>query len=576
MTAGRDAATLDQGPPAMDGPCGRPGGTCCGGRICELGLACGRGDRCVIEAGSPLPCERTGQCAVGLTCERPDDETPGRCCAPARSTCAASSDCCTGLACDADGVCSPPADVDPDNPGCGGPGAVCCAGFTCLDEGVCRDGRCTGCGQEGEPCCDGASPCTSRSLSCEVSEGPGGEPVATCVDPLDPSRRCGGIDEPCCDDESDGGGCEGDLTCGPSDLCLRPDDRGAEGERCRSRDGCDSGLLCDRRDDPDGVCADTPDGCGRDGQMCCDLGGSSALCEGALSCQFGECDTCRGPSLTCLLGSLLPGEECCGGSSCRPAPLIPRCCMGQGARCSGSLDCCGLMQCRDGTCQCGARNTFCLDSAECCDGLVCDNFLCRAGTDTMDPMCTGRGTSCETNAGCCGALVCSETRSEPTAPAVRQCCSVADTACESGDDCCGRMACDDGECVCVDRGGLCDRDVECCDEDICVAGGCADGEGCARETETCTDDGSSAPRCCGGLRCDVPVTDRERRCCAGVDNRCRSDDDCCGASTCENETCVCVPEGSTCETGLECCAGLSCLETAPDSGAFTCRRPGDE
>jgi hypothetical protein len=228
----------------------------------------------------------------------------------------------------------------------------------------------------------------------------------------------------------------------------------------------------------------------------------------------------------------------------------------------------------DGTCQCGSEGSFCLDSSECCDGLTCDTFQCQP----EGPMCEETGAACESSSECCGGLACSETRSEPTAPPVRQCCAGGSTSCEEDEDCCGRMACEGGECECVGEGGLCDRDIECCEVDgedyICVAGACASGDGCARETESCSADGSTEPMCCGGLRCDAPLTDRDSRCCASLGNRCRNDMDCCGRSTCgEDETCQCVPEGSPCETRLECCTGLTCAETAPDSGSFTCQTP---
>src|SRR5690606_33436587 len=104
---------------------------------------------------------------------------------------------------------------------------------------------------------------------------------------------------------------------------------------------------------------------------------------------------------------------------------------------------------------------------------------------------------------------------------------------------------------------------------------CTPSAGCARETQTCTDTGEGAPTCCGGLRCDSPLpgVGRGRQCCSQVEARCRNDDDCCGGTTCVNESCACVDSGGTCETRLDCCTGLTCAETSAGSGSYTCQTP---
>lgn len=453
-----------------------------------------------------------------------------------------------GLVC-IDGACvSPEDDLPPGSEDCGIVGRTCCPGFTCRSGLVCSEGTCRACGEEGQPCCDGATACVG-SLACDVTTG-------TCVN-ADPATACGEIDRPCCPDPTTGvpSDCSGDLVC-RGGTCLRPDDTGFDGAPCGPRDSCDPGLVCDRRTDPSGICEMTPADCGRDGQMCCDLGGSESICEGSLHCQFGECSTCRGPSLTCLLGGLLPGQQCCAGSVCRPAPLVPRCCMGQGGRCENSLDCCGLMSCgSDGTCSCSRENSFCLDSSECCEGLICDTFLCRP----MGPMCKESGSACSSSGECCAGLACSEVRPDRTAPAVRQCCAGAGTSCATAEDCCGQMACMRGECQCVERGGSCDRDIECCGSDICVAGNCVDGTGCSRERESC----ETTPCCGSELRCLADP----RVCCAGAGQRCYGDEDCCGLMVCgEDQTCQCRrpadPDLGTpaesCVHTIECCGASFC------------------
>ncbi|MCA9609634.1 MAG: hypothetical protein KC619_28745 [Myxococcales bacterium] len=565
--AGRDGSTTgmdgslppdrDAGPNPTGGPCGTAGGACCApGRICELGLDCGRGDVCCIASGSGASCSAASDCCRGLACQT------GRCCAPRTASCTGSSDCCEGLLCSA-GVCAAPEDVDSMPDTCGRPGQRCCDGFTCRDEGVCIEGTCTGCGGEGDRCCDGSSPCTSPTLACDVTS-------ATCVN-ADPATACGEIDNACCPG-LDGAltDCSGELVC-RGGTCLRPDDTGFMGAPCSTRGTCDPGLVCDHRMDPSGLCETPPDDCGRDGQMCCDLGGSEGSCQGSFHCQFGSCTDCRGPSLTCLLGGLLPGQECCSGSVCRPAPLIPRCCMGQGGACENSLDCCGLMFCGgDGMCQCGSDGSFCIDSSECCEGSTCQTFMCRPA-ETMT-MCLEERASCTSSSECCAGLSCSETRTEPTAPPVRQCCSGGSTACEENEDCCGRMLCEDGECQCIERDGLCDRDIECCGDDICLAGSCQDGMGCQRETETCD---PTANECCGALRCARSIRESSHSCCVDRGVRCRTAADCCGNMTCDmtTETCTAVPTGMPCDSVNDCEDGVSCAESMPGAGDWTCRAP---
>jgi hypothetical protein len=571
-SSGIDGSSPDGG--VASGPCGGAGASCCVGRICELGLTCGRGDVCRIEPGSSTLCDSASDCDLGLACEAE------RCCAPRTAACSASSDCCTGLLC-SEGTCQTATDIDPTMPDCGTPGGVCCAGFTCRDEGVCDNttGRCEACGQAGQRCCDGATPCTSASLSCELMRDAGGVVSTQCVDPMDPSRRCGDVDQPCCDGATGmPTDCSGGLTCVTSaggSMCLTPTDTGMMGEPCGPRDTCNAGLVCDRRTTPSGVCEMAPDDCGMNGMMCCDLGGSERACTGGLHCQFNECSMCRGPSLTCLLGGLLPGEQCCAGSTCRPAPLIPRCCMGDGGSCENSLDCCGLMQCNDGMCSCSREGSFCLDSSECCDGFVCDFFQCRM--ETAETMCKEGREACTSGSECCSGLACSETRTEPTAPPVRQCCSGGGTSCTTHEDCCGQMNCEDGECQCVTETGLCDRDIECCNGEggpmlACITGSCEVAEGCQRETQTC--DPLVLGSCCAQLRCDTSRRESASRCCADQGNRCRSSSECCGGMQCMNEECQCIAQGQTCDgMATICCEGLSCLESSAGARDWTCRTP---
>lgn len=557
MDAGMTRVDGDVTDPPVTGPCGTSGGTCCTGRICELGLRCGAGDVCCIQPGGGQACGSATDCCRGLACEG------GACCAPRNTGCSGSSDCCLGLVC-SEGVCIAPEDT-PGPTGCGMLGAVCCTGFTCSSGMACVEGSCESCGDAGQACCDGSSPCIG-SLGCELVTDGSGTLIGTECVYVDPAGACGEIDNACCPDATGTpSSCSGDLIC-RGGTCLKPDDTGFEGAPCGPRGGCDPGLVCDQRMDPDGLCEPAPDDCGRDGQMCCDLGGSETTCGGSLHCQFGDCSTCRGPSLTCLLGGLLPGQQCCAGSVCRPAPLVPRCCMGEGGQCENGLDCCGLMACNDGSCSCSNQNSFCLDSSECCDGLTCQSFTCQPEGE----MCKEIGVSCEgSSSECCAGLACSETRTEPSSPAVRQCCGASETSCDTNEDCCGQMLCKGGACECVGRAGLCDRDVDCCDGDVCIVGSCQAYDGCDRERQVCNPDANS---CCGQLSCLRHYADETGYCCVNQGSTCREAQDCCGNMTCNPDTEKCEPvaEGDVCDTQFDCAPGRTCAEMPAGSGTRRC------
>lgn len=533
----------------VSGPCGPAGRACCAGRTCELGLRCSR-DVCCVQAGSTTRCDSASDCCTGLTC------SGGACCTPRMGTCTGSGDCCSGLVCDA-GVCKSPETDLPGMEGCGGMGGVCCSGFTCRAGLVCMGGRCGTCGDEGEPCCDGATPCSSTTLACNPA-------TAQCIAVPSPEDACGTIDRPACG--MDGmpvmtgsctdASCEGDLRC-VGGMCLDPDDAGGMDQPCGPRGGCDGGLICDYSG-PTPTCETTPEGCGRDMQMCCDTGSTSGPnCEGQLNCQFGGCTTCRGPSLTCVLGGLIPGNECCEGSVCRPAPLVPRCCVGSGEACTSSIDCCGFMQCQDGMCQAGREGSFCTDSSECGEGLTCQTFRCQMDTTAM---CTEAGQPCDASGTCCDALTCSPHRDPDMAmePPPNACCAAGGASCDTDEDCCGRTRCMEGMCECQPDRMECDADSDCCEGLGCVGGFCAATDGCGEENERC-DSAGPIGQCCGNLDCRPDTWNATMYdCCSTVG--CRTDEQCCGEMTCENGMCTARSAGETCAYDLDCEGLLICVD----------------
>jgi len=135
------------------------------------------------------------------------------------------------------------------------------------------------------------------------------------------------------------------------------------------------------------------------------------------------------------------------------------------------------------------------------------------------------------------------------------------------------MLCADGECQCVERAGLCDRDIECCGDDICLAGSCQDGMGCRRETQTCD---PTMRECCGALLCGHSLHAGTDSCCVGRSVHCRTDADCCGNMTCNmtTEVCTAVPLGMSCDSNNDCDDGVSCAESTVGAGDWMCRMVG--
>ena len=548
-----DGSSNIDGSRPSDTVCGPAGMHCCAGNTCELGLRCSSGT-CCVQAHSPTRCTSAADCCQGLTC------TAQTCCAGRSSTCTGSADCCSGLVCSM-GVCMSPSMGDPVGmSGCGAPGAVCCTGFTCLSGHVCNatTGHCEGCGTAGMRCCDGATACADTSLVCNARTG-------NCETAPDPTMRCGRIDGPCCaaDGVSPGGtNCEGGLVC-TAGTCSNSHDTGGPGQPCNPRGGCAMGNICNHTMN---TCMPMPDNCGADMMMCCDTGGGTMGCGGSEHCQFGMCSSCVGPSLSCLLGGILPGQTCCNGSVCRPAPLVPRCCVGQGQMCTNSLDCCGLMQCSGGMCQAGRMGSLCIDSSECGMGLVCHLFMCQP--DPM-AMCAPQGQMCTGAAGCCTGYTCGVSHSATMTTAPTVCCTAHGGSCANEDECCGHMPCTNNMCACLDIDMPCFRDPECCDSGTnmatgatgalgCVAGACQITDHCKRPgmaNVNCT----GRADCCQGLDCLIGHSGGTQTvCCQEGMSPCQHDADCCGTMTCTMGRCTCQAVGRRCSNDIDCCGAATC------------------
>lgn len=180
--------------------CGGTGQRCCNdGAPCQVGRACGAGSTCVACGAVGQPCcwGQAQLCGGGATCA--DD---GNACVA-----------CGGLGqpCCLDDTCTSP------NTYCGWD--TICMQNVPYDGGVDggRDGAVYRCGEEGDPCCEGATPCAG-GLDCSTFEDTNWS-LGFCHSPT-----CGGSEEVCCRGLSSGpDSCVGDPfdtnSCQESGTC---------------------------------------------------------------------------------------------------------------------------------------------------------------------------------------------------------------------------------------------------------------------------------------------------------------------------------------------------------------------
>ena len=492
--------------------CGEVQGPCCQpGRLCESGLRCGNGDRCCATPGGS-PCTSSAQCCVGLQCINQ------ACVAPTHSGCTNPSDCAPGETC-VSGTC----ETAPTADHCGASGETCCPGFVCDSGLACDSGTCGACGDDGQPCCQGANPCISGSLVCMMATNTCGQ--------LPP---CGDEGTPCCEDSS----CSGALKC-VGGSCIVDTECGGDGEACCTHNVCNSTLICDGTSH---TCVAPPSGCGQEGQMCCTTT-AEGECVGSLNCEAATCSDCHGPSGICLFSS-----QCCNGATCRFASWGLHCCVGSGATCVNSTDCCGLMSCVDGMCQGEMNGGLCVDDSSCAEGFHCEIPFCRADAEVM---CVGQGEACSDTETCCTGLTCQNQLDSDS------CCVAGEGACHLSTDCCGEMACEDGQCVCGDEGDICNtaNGADCCEGLSCFAGTCQSADSCLGFAETCTSD----TECCGTLSCERAVPGgTEKQCCSRESVHCFSDEECCGEMTCGADgLCKKRESGESCASAFECVSDCS-------------------
>lgn len=343
--------------------CGGQGQRCCAGGVCGEHLAC------VVTTGPDAAAADAGD-AAAVADATADSGSPAL---PDSGGCN-----CGGPFADAAAADGAP-DVAADDAAPGDAGACTCGTLVC-----------THCGDPGEPCCAGNSPCSSVDLSCDQGRCTG----------------CGGKGEDCCDgvvrcatDE--------DLQCSGG-KCVAP--CGGSGQTC-CNGSCDPGLECD----PQGTCQSVP--CGADGEPCCGQGAPCALAN--LKCVAGSCTAC----------GLSPGQPCCDSTQ--------RC--ADGMMCDGTEHCASCGQEGQPCCPTGCTGNLRCGTDGHCD--TCPNAGTWCGsTQPNGSVCIGVGDASQCRQ--CGGL------GQPCCPG-----GVPDQACPGTPTCCngsghGCTLCSTGSCTC--------------------------------------------------------------------------------------------------------------------------------
>ncbi len=366
----------------------------------------------------------------------------------------------------ASGMCEPRAEPGGEGSDCGGDGQPCCPGNRCDFGSICEPyllNKCIGigtvldllgfeCGKEDQICCLPGLTCEG-TLECDL--------LFCRSDCTSLSDTCSETDQ-CCQ--------RTDTFCQPApqtQRCCHP-----AGGDCSGHLDCCGWMLCD-----EGTCQcqQTGESCVTDEECCPTMDESGGSVPSV--CVDGTCQRGQGACVPVREGCDEGGTTCCAGLACSTtrassAETPSYCCAKAGTSCAGELDCCGLMFCTDGVCECGESGDPCVSDQECCEGSACILGEC---VSTMG--CNRLGDSCDNSGECCGEVVCLDSDPDPSA-VDKICCVGKRRACTTDQDCCGAMRCvfEEGAvektCACQKPGEACINTSECCTGSACRNGTC--------------------------------------------------------------------------------------------------------
>ncbi len=252
-----------------------------------------------------------------------------------------------------------------------------------------------------------------------------------------------------------------------------------------------------------------------------------------------------------------------------------RTCLDSGASCTEDSECDDADLCTDDTCSSGScSNTpVSCPTSDACQEATCDpisgcgeqTVVCDDGNPCTDDRCdTASGCVYETMDPCCGDGVCDGGERCDTCPA--DCISGDGTSgcgngtCETGEDCLncpsdcrGKQNGNPNNRYCCNGDGTSGgTNPIVCNDDRCSSGGYQCGSAVAY---CCGDDsceGSEDPCNCG-VDC-LPASDETGLCNDGVDNDCDGATDCNDSDCSGDPACSCLGNRSSCSSNSQCCS----------------------
>jgi hypothetical protein len=348
---------------------------------------------------------------------------------------------------------------------------------------------------------------------------------------------------------------------------------------------CLEGIYC-TDDDP----CTTDDTC--IGGLCV---GTPYTCDDGRFCTANECDGIGGCTFPVMTGFCLVNNQCLKHGDANPANDCERCdtdenVIGWSERedlqpCDAGNPCTFGDYCKKGTCKKGLKSN-CDDENDCtsdqCDSAMgCTNTPVSGACDDGNP-CTDTSVC---SGGVCHAAVtdCDDDNPCTTDTCLPDlgCAHVPiEGACEDGDACTVGDTCENATCV---PGGVdtCDDNSDCTNDQCdpvfgcyytltgnpCCAGAehlCDDGNPCT--TDSCDENSLSCVNNINSLPCDddEPCTVNEKctggTCTGGVTNLCDDANPCTSDSCDPSVGCQHVSKVSSCDDGIECTTGDTCID----------------
>lgn len=318
------------------------------------------------------------------------------------------------------------------------------------------------------------------------------------------------------------------LNCASARRCLDNRPVCAEiTEACQSREDC-CGFITGVADCVNGLCCTTAGAhCGDDPM----IPGDAECCANA-----GYCDDnrCGGRVCTLAKGPCRFDDDCCS-KRCLAFECAETICSEKGFECAADTDCCTGHCEADGRCgdSCAAEGGVCDSRKPCCGSLMClvppnaDSGVCSTGA------CLPEGVECVPGLPCCPGLACDATHGTCAKP-------------------------------CVDTGGACSKDGECCSASCqggtCVKPVCSEAY-CSTDADCCSGTclHATCKPSCSAVSCHGACTEG-----APLDSSCSTLNLTCIKQVCTDDPyCCCSAWDTLCISHVVALAGTACAGVCP-------------